>query len=253
MKLLNDLDTKKQKGIKSFAVLIDPDKIENKDQLENLVLLSKKSNVDYFFVGGSFVTKDNLPEVINTIKKLSAIPVLLFPGSNLHVDLNADAILFISLISGRNPDYLIGQHVLAAPVLKNSNIEILPTGYILAGSSMQTTVSYISNTTPIPGDKEAVAACTALAGEMLGLRLIYMDAGSGAEYPIPPKMISKVSKTIRSPLIVGGGLNTIDKVENALSAGADTIVVGNGIEKSVDFLVETAQLVSRINKSLEVH
>lgn len=253
MKLLDEFYTKKKKGIKSFAVLIDPDKIEDQDHLERLVQISNKHNVDYFLVGGSFVTNDNLPHVIKSIKSVSTIPVLLFPGSNMHVDLNADAILFISLISGRNPDFLIGQHVLAAPILKKSNIEILPTGYILAGDSLQTTVSYISNTTPIPGDKDAVAACTALAGEMLGLRLIYMDAGSGAKTPILPKMISKVSKAIKSPLIIGGGINTIQKVSIALNAGADTIVVGNKIEQSIDFLMETAEYVDNFNKSLEIH
>jgi len=253
MKLLSEFYAKKQKGIKSFAVLIDPDKIENQDYLEKLVHTSNKSNIDYFFVGGSFVTNDSIPRVIKTIKTNSKIPVLLFPGSNLHVDLTADAILFISLISGRNSDFLIGQHVLAAPILKNSNIEILPTGYILAGDSLQTTASYISNTTPIPGDKEAVAACTALAGEMLGLRLAYIDAGSGATTPILPKMISKVSKTVKSPLIIGGGINTIEKVSKALNAGADTIVVGNKIEQSLDFLVETARYVENFNRSLKVH
>ena len=252
MSLLKELKEKKEQGIKSFAVLIDPDKISSVESLTNLVRLCMENRVDYFFVGGSFVTNHQIPLVVKTIKSLTDIPVVLFPGSNLHIDLHADAILFLSLISGRNPDFLIGQHVLAAPILRNSRIEVMPTGYILAGDAANSTVSYISNTTPIPSSKDAVAACTALAGEMLGMQLIYMDAGSGAEKPIPGKMIKKVSNTIQSPLIVGGGLNTIEKIATAIGSGADTVVVGNGIEQDQQLLLDIANYFQQ-NKSLKIH
>ncbi len=252
MELLQELIHKKSQGEKSFAVLIDPDHIDNSESLTNLVRLCMENRVDYFFVGGSFVTNNNIHKVVNTIKKLSTIPVVLFPGSNLHIDLHADAILFLSLISGRNPDFLIGQQVLAAPILKNSDIEVMSTGYILVGESNFTTVSYISNTTPIPSNKDSIAACTALAGEMLGMSLIYLDAGSGAQRPIPGKMIKKVSSTIETPLIVGGGLNTIEKVSIAVQSGADTIVVGNGIENNQGLLLEIADFLQQ-NNSLKIH
>jgi len=252
MSILQELIDKKARGVKSFAVLIDPDKITNTESLINLVRLCMENRVDYFLVGGSFMTKNLIPMVVNTIKKLTNIPVILFPGSNLHIDLHADAILFLSLISGRNPDFLIGQQVLAAPILKNSQMEIMPTGYILAGEANHSTVSYISNTTPIPPDKDSVAACTALAGEMLGLKIIYMDAGSGAKNPIPGKMIKRVSDTIKAPLIIGGGLNTIEKVSLAIRSGADTIVVGNGIEDKQELLVDIADYLQQ-NNSLQIH
>lgn len=252
MNLLKELEQKRNQGTKSFAVLIDPDKISDAESLSGLVRLCMENRVDYFFVGGSFMTNNNLPMVVSTIKQLCDIPVVLFPGNNLHIDLHADAILFLSLISGRNPDFLIGQHVLAAPILRKSSMEILPTGYILAGDSNNSTVSYISNTTPIPSSKDTVAASTALAGEMLGMRLIYMDAGSGASQPIPARMIKRVRNTINAPLIIGGGLNSIEKIASAIRSGADTVVVGNGIEEKQDLLVEIADYIQQVN-SLKVH
>ena len=150
--ILEELNWKKQKGIKSFAVLIDPDETDD-TSLTRLIRICMENMVDYFLVGGSFITQNNTTEIISVIKKQCEIPVILFPGSNLHIDLTADAILFLSLISGRNADFLIGQHVLAAPILKNSNLEIIPTGYMLIGENNATTASYMSNTTPIPSDK----------------------------------------------------------------------------------------------------
>jgi len=167
----------------------------------------------------------------------------LFPGNSMQLDPAADAILFLSLISGRNPDLLIGQHVVAAPILKNNRIEVMPTGYILINSGKITSVAYISNTMPIPDDKYSLAACTAMAGEMLGLQLIYLDAGSGAEKEISPRMISTVRKAIELPLIVGGGINTTQKALAALEAGADMIVIGNAIEKNPNLLIEISDKV----------
>jgi len=187
MKILETLNARSKQGKKSVAVLIDPDKITDADQLEPLLRLANENCVDYFFVGGSLVTTTNLSVVVKTIKNNISIPVILFPGSALQIDPSADGILFLSLISGRNPDLLIGQHVVAAPILKSNKLEILPTGYILINSGKTTSVAYISNTTPIPEDKYSLAACTAMAGEMLGLKLIYLDAGSGAEREVNKK------------------------------------------------------------------
>jgi putative glycerol-1-phosphate prenyltransferase len=219
--------------------------------LKHLVNLASENCVDYFFVGGSLITTPNIGEVIQTIKEDVSIPVVLFPGSSVHIDPSADAILFLSLISGRNPDLLIGQHVQAAPILKNSRIEILPTGYMLISSGRTTSVAYISNTTPIPEDKYSLAACTAMAGEMLGLGLIYIDAGSGADREISQRMISTVRKSINIPLIVGGGINTPEKAFKALEAGADMIVIGNALEKSPDLLSEISDKVYDWNQDIE--
>lgn len=247
MELLNAIQDKRSKGLKSFAVLLDPDKLD-KESCIKIINLAVESKIDYFFVGGSLITENNFSLIIKTIKANSNIPVLLFPGNALQIDTSADAILLLSLISGRNPEFLIGQHVVAAPILKTSKLQILSTGYMLVDCGKQTTVSYISNTTPIPHDKPAVAACTAMAGEMLGLKLIYMDGGSGAMYPVSPKMIAMVRKSIDLPLIVGGGINTKQKAIDALEAGADMIVIGNGIEKNPHLLVEVADRIHEMNK-----
>jgi phosphoglycerol geranylgeranyltransferase len=247
--LYNKLLQNKARGYKSFAVLLDPDKLDEESCIK-LVNLGIESKIDYFFVGGSLLTNYNLSSLVKIIKENSQIPVILFPGSYLQIDDSADAILLLSLISGRNPDYLIGQHVTAAPILRKSKLEILPTGYILIDCGKQTTVSYISNTTPIPHDKPSVAVCTAMAGEMLGLKLLYIDGGSGAQMPVSLKMIAEVRKSVEIPIIVGGGINTPKKALDALSAGADLIVIGNGIEKDANLLIEVSEQISAINKVL---
>lgn len=250
MKILEILQERHRAGKKSIAVLIDPDKADDLLRLKHLVHLASENCVDFFFVGGSLITTPNLSEVIQTIKEDVHIPVVLFPGSSLQIDPSADAILFLSLISGRNPDLLIGQHVQAAPILKNNRMEVLPTGYMLISSGRTTSVAYISNTTPIPEDKYSLAACTALAGEMLGLRLIYLDAGSGAEREITPRMISAVRKAITVPMIVGGGISSPQKALSALEAGADMIVIGNALEKNPDLLSEISDKVYDWNQSV---
>ena len=215
---------------KSFAVLIDPDKIQQQS-LEKLIALGKTAQVDYWFVGGSLVVSNHLEQLVVDLKTKSEIPVILFPGSPSQVTPRADALLYLSLISGRNPELLIGQHVLSAPAVKQSGLEILSTGYMVIDGGAPTTVSYISNATPIPSNKNEIALCTALAGEMLGMKLIYMDAGSGAQKPIPAEMIQAVAAQITVPLLVGGGITTPAKAAENCKAGADLIVVGNAIEK----------------------
>lgn len=252
MTILELIQQRHRSGKKSIAVLVDPDKVDDASRLRHLIDLANENCIDFFFVGGSLITTSNLSEVIQSIKEDVSIPVILFPGSSLQIDPGADAILFLSLISGRNPDLLIGQHVQAAPILKNNNMEVLPTGYVLINSGKISSVAYISNTTPIPDDKYSLAACTALAGEMLGLRLIYLDAGSGAEKEISAKMISTVRKTISVPLIVGGGINSGKKALTALEAGADMIVIGNALEKDPDLLTEISEQVYEWNQRVEL-
>ena len=235
------IENKKAKN-KGFALLIDPDKQDN-TQLLSIINKAKKANVDYFFVGGSLLTNDSLEICLSTLKKESSIPVILFPGNAMQVNNKADGILFLSLISGRNADMLIGKQVITAPILKLSPLEILPTGYILIESGKPTTVSYMSNTTPIPYDKNTVAACTALAGEMLGLKIIFMDGGSGAQNPISEEMIKEVRDSIDIPLIIGGGISSGEKAIANCNAGADIIVVGNAIEKDEDLIIEISNAV----------
>jgi putative glycerol-1-phosphate prenyltransferase len=251
MNNLNSLKEKQVQGKKSIAVLIDPDKVTDVAQLHHLINLASENCVDYFFVGGSLVTTTNLSEIVQTIKEQVSIPVILFPGNSIQIDPSADAILFLSLISGRNPELLIGQHVVAAPIIRNTRLEVIPTGYLLIGSGRTTSVAYISNTTPIPDDKSSLAACTAMAGEMLGLQLMYLDAGSGAEKEISARMISAVRKAVRVPLIVGGGINTAQKARTALEAGADMIVIGNALEKNPNLLIEITDKVYEWNQSVE--
>jgi phosphoglycerol geranylgeranyltransferase len=224
---------------KQFAVLIDPDKFKP----DEILPLAAESKVDLLLVGGSLLTNGNFEKCVEQIKKKSKIPLLIFPGNNLQISKNADGILLLSLISGRNPDMLIGKHVISAPLLRSSNIEIIPTGYMLIESGTQTAALYMSNTVPIPADKDDIAVCTALAGEMLGLKTIYMDAGSGAKNRISSSMIKKVRAAIRVPLIIGGGINTPEKAKEACKAGADIIVVGNALEKDKSLLKKMAAAI----------
>jgi len=236
---------RKEQGRKSFSVLIDPDKIDF-PAIEQLVSLAVKAKADYFFVGGSLIMADNLDEYIQLIKSSCNIPVILFPGSPSQLSKYADALLYLSLISGRNPELLIGQHVISAPFVKHSGLEIMPTGYMVIDGGAPTTVSYISNAAPIPADKNEIAMCTAMAGEMLGMKLIYMDAGSGAKRPITENMIEKVSKHIEAPLIIGGGITDPEKAYRNCKAGADIIVVGNAIEKDPSLIIEMSDAIHSV-------
>lgn len=251
-KILEQLGHKAARGQKSVAVLIDPDDVDERGLIQ-VLNAGIENKVDYFFVGGSLVTTGAVVGVVEFIKSYTGVPCVLFPGNAIQVHPSADAILFISLISGRNPELLIGQHVVAAPVLKKSGMEVIPTGYLLIHSGKPTSASYMSNTQPIPNDKPSLAVSTALAGEMLGLQCIYMDAGSGATEPVSPRMIKQVKKNIQSPLIVGGGLDTAYKVKSALDAGADLVVIGNGLQKNLDWLVEVSDLIQFYNEALNIN
>ncbi|MGZ8559230.1 MAG: phosphoglycerol geranylgeranyltransferase, partial [Chitinophagaceae bacterium] len=229
--IYHSLSEKKKQGKKSFAVLIDPDKVNN-PMLDELIGLAVAAKVDYLLVGGSLVISNHLDECVLHIKQNCNIPVILFPGSPSQISKYADALLYLSLISGRNPELLIGQHVVSAPFVKQSGLEIMSTGYIVVDGGAPTTVSYISNASPVPADKNEIAMCTAMAGEMLGMKLIYMDSGSGAKRPITESMIEAVAKNISTPLIIGGGITDPEKAYLNCKAGADVIVVGNAIEKN---------------------
>ena len=241
MEVLQNLHTAKSNNQKLFSLLIDPDKTGGSD-LERTAILAQNAGVDMFFVGGSLLVTNTLFDCIQIIKANCDIPVVLFPGDNMQVVPNADAILLLSVISGRNAEMLIGKHVVAAPSLKNSGLEIIPTGYMLIDSGRPTTASYMSNTNPLPHDKDDIAACTAMAGEMLGLKTIFMDGGSGAQNSVSPSMVKRVADHVDIPIIVGGGLKTPEMARDRFDAGATVVVVGTAIEQNGSLLAEIASV-----------
>lgn len=234
------------KSRKKIAVLIDPDKPTDA-QILSIVEKANAADVDFFFVGGSLLTTDSLEHCIKVIKANSDIPVLIFPGNSLQISKYCDGFLLLSLISGRNPEMLIGRHVIAAPYLKLFGNEIIPTGYMLIDSGRPTSVSYMSDTTPIPHDKDDIAMCTAMAGEMLGLKLIYLEGGSGAINPVSNSMISKVKQMINIPLIVGGGIRTPELAAEKAQAGADIICIGTRFEEEPGLLKRFADTIHGID------
>jgi putative glycerol-1-phosphate prenyltransferase len=227
----------KSEGKNAFAVLIDPDSV-TPTSIQHIADLCNEAKVDFVFMGGSIMVTTHVDVCIQEFKKQSNIPVVLFPGSPSQVSPSADALLYLSLISGRNPDLLIGQHVISAPSIKASGLEVISTGYMVIDGGVPTTVSYMSHSAPIPANKPDVALCTAWAGELQGKHVIYMDAGSGAQFPISKEMIQKVSSNIDIPLIVGGGIRNPEKVYENCKAGAQIIVVGNAIEKDLSLIKE---------------
>ncbi len=233
-------------GGKKMAILIDPDKPTDEEVI-NLAAEADRCGVDFIFVGGSLLTNNGLSNCIRLIKSKTTIPVILFPGNTHQISHQADSFLFLSLISGRNPDMLIGAHVIAAPYLKISGLEIISTGYMLIESGRPTTVSYMSNSSPIPSDKNDIAMCTAMAGEMLGMKLIFMDAGSGALNPVPDSMIENVKASINIPLIIGGGIKTPEMAAAKLKAGADVVVIGNMLEKEPHLVEAFVKAVRSVN------
>lgn len=231
---------------KKLAVLIDPDKAENKF-LKKIVSYADKNYIDLILVGGSLI-QNQIDRTINFLKTHTNIPIVIFPGSVFQVSNQADAILLLSLISGRNADYLIGNHVIAAQFLKKSKLEIIPTGYILLEGGKTSSVEYISNTKPIPVDKIEIIVSTALAGEMLGMKSIYLEAGSGANICINQDIIKEVAKNISIPVIVGGGIDCTDKLEKILKAGANIAVVGTVVEKTPEIIPEFHKVIQKLKK-----
>ncbi len=232
--------SKKLASGKQLAILIDPDKC-SQNQIKHVIRESVSAGVDYFFVGGSLLY-NSLDDCIHLIKANCDIPVILFPGNAMQISDKADAILFISLISGRNPEYLIGHHVIAAPFLKKSGLEIIPTAYILVENGKRTAVEYMSNTNPIPADKPEIVVATAMAGEMLGFKFIYLEAGSGGNVHVGQNIIQQVSENTGIPLIVGGGIKTAEDALSVYQAGAELIVVGNAIETDYSIIKEISSV-----------
>lgn len=225
-----------------LALLIDPDKCHGR-VLEDQVELINKYRPQLILVGGSLTTYP-VDEVVRFLKENTEVPVVLYPGHPVQVSFAADALLFLSMISGRNPELLIGAHVTAAPAIFRSGLETIPTGYMLVNGGTPTSVEYISQTQPIPAQKTDIALATALAGQMLGLKMIYMDAGSGAKHPIPPRMIKRVKEELSVPLMIGGGIDTPEKLKSAFLNGADIVVAGNALEKSPDLLKSFAEITA---------
>ncbi len=232
----------KNTASKKLAVLIDPDR-QQEPQLLALIKQAAAAKVDFFFVGGSLLMEDVFEKTIAFVKANSDIPVVIFPGNNYQLSAQADALLMLSLLSGRNAEYLIGQQVVAAPAIKAAGLETMATGYLLIDGGRISTTSYITQTVPIPHDKPDIAVATALAGEMLGMQLIYLEAGSGAINHVPEAMIRAVKKSISVPLIVGGGIRSSEAAEAVCRAGADVIVVGNVLEKEPELLMEISLAV----------
>ena len=247
--IYDKLITSKANGEKKFVVLIDPDKLRL-NNIDHIINISQKSKVDYFFIGGSLVVNNMLDQCLVKIREACDIPMILFPGSSLQISYRADAILFLSLISGRNAELLIGKQVQTAPYIKMSPLEYISTGYMLIDGGIPTTVSYISNTQPIPNNKVDIAMATAMAGEMLGHKLIYMDAGSGAKIPISTDMIDAVAGAIDIPLIIGGGIKDPQKAYDNVRAGADIIVVGDAIEKDPSLIVDLSAAVHSFQRDV---
>ena len=232
---------------KSIALLLDPDKASG-NSLNNLLKIADNCRVDYIMAGGS-LTFTGINELIVNVKRKTSIPVVLFPGNLLQLNINADKILLLSLISGRNPELLIGNHVTAAPFLKNVKNKVISVGYILINCGAKTSVEYISQTEAIPRDKPEIAVATAIAGEMLGLKIIYLEAGSGAPDPVPSGIIKSVKENISIPLAVGGGIRNPQQVEVAYSNGADLVILGNGCEKNSELLIQACEIRDKVNKS----
>jgi putative glycerol-1-phosphate prenyltransferase len=249
-KIYQRLCNLKKQGKSGFAVLVDPDKIAPSD-MPHLAALCNDAGVDFLLMGGSLVVEHQINTCIQRFKAETDIPVILFPGSPAQVTPYADALLYLSLISSRNADLLIGQHVISAPMVKASGLEVISTGYMVIDGGVPTTVSYMSHSAPIPANKPDIALCTAWAGELQGKHIIYMDAGSGAKTPISEEMIRKVSSHIEIPLFIGGGIQTPEKVYANCSAGANIVVVGNAIERDPMLIKDLAQATKGVTSSVE--
>jgi putative glycerol-1-phosphate prenyltransferase len=233
MSIINNIKSSQKPKL---AVLIDPENIKT-ENLNTIINHSNNLYFDYFFIGGSIVS-NSVDELILQIKAKTKTKVILFPGSPLQFSKNADTLLLLSLISGRNPDLLIGQHVISAKMIKQSGIEVIPTGYILIQSDKVSTTEYISNTKPIPYNKIEIAVATAIAGELLGLKMIYLEAGSGSNSIVNQQLIQEVKKNISIPLIVGGGIKNTTDYELIVKSGADIIVVGTAFEENPNLIID---------------
>jgi len=243
--LLKEFSNKKQ-----IAVLVDPEKCQLEEELIQLIDAINIACVNFIFVGGSTVTQSEFEFTLNILKKYAFAPIIIFPGSSEQFSPKADGILFLSLLSGRNPDFLIGHHVQAAQKIADSGIEVLPTAYLLIDGGVRSSVAYVSQTTPIPRDKISIVKNTALAGKLQGKQLLFLDAGSGAKYSISPSMISSL-RELDLPIIVGGGISSIEEIKDLHQAGANIVVIGNKIEEDVNFLLDIRNYIQTTNDNLK--
>lgn len=246
--LIKSFRSKKKKKQKSLAVLVDPESVTT-SAIAQLVQLSNEAQVDYFFVGGSTAGKEDMDAALDLLTELSSIPTVIFPGNTSQLSNKADGLLYLSLISGRNSELLIGKQIESVPFLRKSSLEIIPTGYILIDGGKMTTVAYISNTTPIPTHMIDTTVATALAGQYLGMQMIYLEAGSGAITPVSASTIRAVSESLNIPLIVGGGIRTAEQAKRSAEAGADIIVIGNILEKDPDLLMDLSIAIHSVHES----
>jgi len=231
MSVLNKIIEAKKNGLKLLAILLDPDKI-NLAGIKNVVKKIEKLSADFIFVGGSYVKKGVTQKTVKVLKKYTNTKIVIFPGDVSQISPNADALLFMSLLSGQNPEYLINQQIKAASKLKDVKLEVIPTAYILIDGGNISSVEKISNTKPIPQNQEALIISTALAGQFMGKQLVYLEAGSGALNPVNVKLIKQVSNELEIPLIVGGGMRNINQIKGAFNSGADLVVVGTAFEEN---------------------
>ena len=237
--IYNQIIQAKAKNEKLLAILLDPDKIDL-ENIHTLIERIKQSPATHIFVGGSLVENNILDELVSEIKKNCNLPILLFPGNPSQISDKADAILFLSLISGRNSDYLIEHQVNAVPILNKTNLEVISTGYILIESGSQTAVERVSKTKPLDKNNPEYVLQTAQAGEMLGNKLIYLEAGSGAKSSVSKEIITLVSQNIKIPLIVGGGIRSLSEIEKTHNHGADLVVIGTAFENNLNFFNQKA-------------
>jgi putative glycerol-1-phosphate prenyltransferase len=228
----------------SIGLLLDPDKSKG-ESLRNILSIAEDCHTDFILTGGS-LTFNSIENLIGEVRKHCSIPVVLFPGNLLQLTHKADIIMLLSLISGRNPELLIGNHIIAAPYLKTVKEKLISVGYILINCGSMTSVEYISQTDAIPSDKPEIAVATALAGEMLGLGMIYLEAGSGAEKPVPVNIIKAVRENVLIPIAVGGGIRNKKDIEEIFNAGADTIILGNGCEKNPELLRDACMVRDKL-------
>ena len=227
-------------GKKSIGLLLDPDNAKG-DSLKNILTIAEECKTNYILAGGS-LTFNSIDNLIDEVRKLCSIPVVLFPGNLLQLTHKADIIMLLSLISGRNPELLIGNHIIAAPFLKDVREKLVSVGYILINGGTRTSVEYISQTEAIPSGKPEIAVATAMAGEMLGLEMIYLEAGSGATNPVPVSIVKAVRENVLIPIAVGGGIKNKKDIEEIFNAGADIIILGTGCEKNPELIRDACRI-----------
>lgn len=243
----NDILTSFQRKKGQIAVLIDPEKMKSDKNLIDLIKKADFAKVDYFFVGGSTVSRKDFESTIDVLSKNTKTPIVIFPGDNQQLSSKAHGLLYLSLLSGRNPDYLIGQHVSSAQEVYSLRLEVIPTAYLLVDGGTKSSVAYVSQTTPIPRNQEKIARNTALAGVLQGKKVVYFDAGSGAKHAVPSVFLKNINESANIVTIVGGGIRSEEQILEMKLAGANVIVIGNKIEEDIDFLLD----IKNLNENIE--